>query len=228
MSEIGSSFSNVDWNLKPNKPEAIDLSGLGKYDSQIKDVVRETLAKEPITIKEPVQPKEQNDTRTGICSAGFNPSSLKFGEPSQTQREISAGEAGKIVSTACKSELNDVKNAVQEKAYDTFGKTGATVIGGAAAIAVTGKVSGSTDIAGAKVSAQVNFRDKSANVGVSTKLGDVDFSANVQSRNGSSPSANINASTQIMGLDVSANYSSKNEGNSKASAGIFIGKSIQF
>lgn len=228
MSEIGSGVSNIDWTLKPSKPEAIDLSGLGKYDSQIKQAVRETLAKEPpITIKEPAQPKEQNDTRTGICSAGFNPSSLKFGEPTQ-QREISASEAGKIVSTACKSELNDVKNAVQEKAYDTFGKTGATVIGGAAAIAATGKIGGSTDIAGAKVSAQVNFRDKSANMGVSTRLGDVDFSANVQSRNGSSPSANLRASTQIMGLDVSANVSSKNEGNSKASTGIFIGKSIQF
>lgn len=225
MSEIGSGVSNVDWNLKPSKTQSLDLSLL---DSQIKDVVRETIAKEPITVKETVQPKEQNDTRTGICSAGFNPSDLKFGNPSQPQREISAGEAGKIVSTACKSELNNVKNAVQEKAYDTFGKTGATVIGGAAAIAVTGKIGGSTDIAGAKLSAQVNFRDKTANMGVSTKLGDVDFSANVQSRNGDSPSANLKASTQIGGFDVSANVSSKNEGNSKASAGFFIGKSIKF
>jgi hypothetical protein len=227
MSEIGSGVSNVDWNLKPNKPQSLNLS---LPTPEIKLFSRESLEEEKAQISREklTQPKEQNDTRTGICSAGFNPSSLKFGDPSQPQREISAGEAGKIVSTACKSELNDVKNAVQEKAYDTFGKTGATVIGGAAAIAVTGKIGGSTDIAGAKLSGQVNFRDKTANVGVSTKLGDVDFSANVQSRNGASPSGNLKASTQIMGLDVSANYSSKNEGNSKSSAGFFIGKSIQF
>lgn len=212
MSEIGSSLNNVDWNLKPSKPQSLDLSLL---DSQIKQAVRDTLAKEPITIKEPVQPKEQNDTRTGICSAGFN--------PSQPQREISASEAGKIIKDSCRDEIN----AAKESVLNNLGTKEKIAIG-IAATAVTGKIGGSTDIAGAKLSAQVNFRDKSANMGVSTKLGDVDFSANVQSRNGESPSANLRASTQIGGFDVSANVSSKNDGNSKSSTGIFIGKSIQF
>lgn len=226
MSEVGlGSFNN--WSLQQNTPKEIDLSS--PYSSQVRD-----LMKDPTFLKKETDPnpeaftlpkKEESLTRPTPSSAGFNPSGISFDQPA---RELSKKEASKMLKEVYKSEIKELKDSAQQGLYDKFGETTTNVTAGIAAVAVTGKVGGSTNVAGAKVSGELDFRKKSSNLGVSTKMGDVDVSANVQVKEGSSPVANLRASTNIKGFDVSASVSSAQEGSSKTQAGVFIKKEFRF
>lgn len=216
MSEIGSGVSNVDWNLKPNKPQSLNLS---LPTPEIKLFSRESLEEEKAQISREklTQPKEQNDTRTGICSAGFPPSGVEFGQPAI---QISPSEAGKIIKDSCKGEINNVKNSAQQFLYDTVGETTTNVTAGIIAVAATGKFGGKTDIAGTEVSAQVNLKDNSSNVGISKRSGDTYYSANVRNQNGST-STNLEMNTEVKGFNLRVGASQESHNKSFS---ISIGK----
>lgn len=220
MSGIGSSnATNTNWALPPSKPLNLDIP------KAVKDAAFTKGESQATTLPSFGETKDKNETRPTACSAGFDPSGVQFNQPT---RAISASEAGKMIATACKSEIKSAGESVKQAAEDTFGKTGALVVGGAAAIAITGKIAGSTDVLGAKVSAGVDIRNRSANLGISRNFGGVDVSASVQQNSGTRTFGSVRASTNVSGFDVSASVSTPSDNSGKTSTGVFISRSIKF
>lgn len=222
MPGVGASTStptNTNWSLPPSKPLNLDIT------QAVKDAAFAKGESQATTITSLGEPKDKNETRPTACSAGFDPSGVQFNQPA---RAISAGEAGKMITTACKKEIQAAGESVKQAAEDKLGKTGALVVGGAAAIAVTGKVAGSTDVLGAKVSAGVDIKKRSLDLSVSRNFGGVDVSANVQQGSGSRASGSVRAATNLGGFDVSASVSTPSDGNNKPSTGVFISRSFKF
>lgn len=165
-----------------------------------------------------------NQTRSMPSSAGFNPSGVTFTQPA---RQISAKEAAQVVTSAYSTEIKGVQESIKEgakqTAISTFGETGAAAIAGAAYLA-RGRFSGSRDIAGVSATAEFDVKNKSISLGASKKMGETDFSANLQARSGAGTSATVQASTNLGdGYSLSASI---NGGDGKSSANLGIRKSF--